>query len=111
MTEAKRADMLDKLHIGLDYFDASINRVYASAVGLRAASRAMLRAILEPTDMIKAAERRGDFSERLALSEEAKALPFNAVWDMACLQAGVPVGKDWLASVRDYTAKYIANRK
>lgn len=110
MTEAKRADVLQKLHIGLDYFDASINRVYASAVGLRAASRAMLRAILEPTDMIKAAERKGDFSERLALSEEVKALPFNAVWDMACLKAGVPVGKDWLASVRDYTAKYIAKR-
>lgn len=110
MTEAKRADILGKLHIGLDYFDASINRVYASAIGMRAAARAMLRAILEPTDMIKAAERRGDFSERLALSEEAKALPFNAVWDMACLKAGVPVGKDWLTSVRDYTAKYISKR-
>lgn len=113
MTEAKRADLLGSkhFHIGLDYFDASINRVYASAVGLRAAARAMLRAILEPTDMLKAAEKRGDFSERLLLSEEAKALPFNAVWDMACLKAGVPVGADWLASIRDYTKKYIANRK
>ena len=112
MTEAKRADLLGSkhFHIGLDYFDASINRVYASAVGMRAASRAMLRAILEPTDMIKAAELKGDYSERLALSEEAKALPFNAVWDMACLKAGVPVGKDWLQSVRDYTAKYISKR-
>lgn len=112
MTEAKRANLLGSkhFHIGLDYFDASINRVYASAVGLRAASRAMLRAILEPTDMIKAAELKGDYSERLAISEEAKALPFNAVWDMACLKAGVPVGKDWLTSVRDYTAKYISKR-
>ncbi len=112
MTEAKRANLLgsEHFHIGLDYFDASINRVYASAIGMRAASRAMLRAILEPTAMIKKAELGGDYSERLALSEEAKALPFNAVWDMACLKAGVPVGKDWLESVRDYTKKYIANR-
>ena len=110
MTEAKRADILSKLHIGLDYFDASINRVYASAVGMRSASRAMLRAILEPTEMIKKAEREGNYSERLALSEEAKALPFNAVWDMACLKAGVPVGKEWLESVRAYTAKYISKR-
>lgn len=110
MTEAKRAGVMDKLHIGLDYFDASINRIYAWTVGLRSASRAALKAILEPIQMIKAAEMRGDYSERLALSEEAKALPFNAVWDMACLSAGVPVGMKWLEEVRAYSEKVVSKR-
>ena len=79
MTEAKRADMLGRLHIGLDYFDASINRIFAWAIGLRNADRALLTALLEPTALIKKAERDGDFGLRLALSEEAKALPFRSV--------------------------------
>ena len=100
MTEAKRADMLGRLHIGLDYFDASINRIFAWAIGLRNADRALLTALLEPTELIKKAERDGDFGLRLALSEEAKALPSSAVWDYLCLSRGIPVGEDWINEVK-----------
>ncbi len=102
MTEAKRAGMLGKLHIGLDYFDASVNRIFAWAIGLRNADRALLNALLEPTDLIKKAETDGDFGLRLALSEEAKALPASAVWDYLCLSRGIPVGEDWINEVKDY---------
>ncbi|MFR5062839.1 MAG: L-rhamnose isomerase, partial [Christensenellales bacterium] len=100
MTEAKRADMLKKLHIGLDYFDASINRIFAWAVGLRNADRALLTALLEPTERIKEAEKAGDYGLRLALSEEAKALPSSAVWDYLCLTKNVPAGMEWLKEVK-----------
>ncbi len=110
MTEAKRADMLDKLYIGLDYFDASVNRIFAWAVGLRNADRALLTALLEPTDMIKKAELSGDYGLRLALSEEAKVLPSTAVWDYLCLIKGVPVGADWLKSVKEYEKTVLSKR-
>lgn len=110
MTEAKRADMLGRLHIGLDYFDASINRIFAWAIGLRNADRALLTALLEPTELIKKAERDGDFGLRLALSEEAKALPSSAVWDYLCLSRGIPVGEDWINEVKAYEKNVLENR-
>lgn len=110
MLEASRAGLLGKLNIGLDYFDASINRIYAWAVGLRAAGRSLLAAMLEPVELLRRAEIAGNYSERLAFMEEAKALPANAVWDMACLKAGVPVGKEWMKKVDDYTDKVISKR-
>ena len=110
MVEANRAGIMDKLHIALDYFDASINRIFAWTVGLRCAARSMLAALLEPVDMLKKAERADDFGLRLALTEEAKALPVNAVWDMACLQAGAGVGHDWIKDVQSYSEKVIARR-
>lgn len=110
MTEANRADMLGKMHIGLDYFDASINRIFAWAIGLRNADRAMLNALLEPTASIKAAEKAGDYGLRLALSEEAKALPSSAVWDYVCLKNGCPVGKDWIDEVKAYEKNVLAKR-
>lgn len=110
MTEAKRADMLGRLHIGLDYFDASINRIFAWAIGLRNADRALLTALLEPTELIKKAERDGDFGLRLALSEEAKALPSSAVWDYLCLSRGIPVGKDWINEVKAYEKNVLEKR-
>ncbi len=110
MTEANRADMLGKMHIGLDYFDASINRIFAWAIGLRNADRAMLNALLEPTDSIKAAEKAGDYGLRLALTEEAKALPASAVWDYVCLKNGCPVGKDWIDEVKAYEKSVLAKR-
>ena len=110
MTEAKRADMLGRLHIGLDYFDASINRIFAWAIGLRNADRALLTALLEPTELIKKAERDGDFGLRLALSEEAKALPSSAVWDYLCLSRGIPVGEDWINEVKDYEKNVLEKR-
>ncbi len=110
MTEAKRADMLGRLHIGLDYFDASINRIFAWAIGLRNADRALLTALLEPTELIKKAERDGDFGLRLALSEEAKALPSSAVWDYLCLSRGIPVGEDWINEVKTYEKNVLEKR-
>lgn len=110
MTEAKRADMLGRLHIGLDYFDASINRIFAWTIGLRNADRALLTALLEPTELIKKAERDGDFGLRLALSEEAKALPSSAVWDYLCLSRGIPVGEDWINEVKAYEKNVLENR-
>lgn len=110
MTEAKRADMLGRLHIGLDYFDASINRIFAWAIGLRNADRALLTALLEPTELIKKAERDGDFGLRLALSEEAKALPSSAVWDYLCLSHGIPVGEDWINEVKVYEKNVLEKR-
>lgn len=110
MTEAKRAGMLGKLHIGLDYFDASVNRIFAWAIGLRNADRALLNALLEPTDLIKKAETDGDFGLRLALSEEAKALPASAVWDYLCLSRGIPVGEDWINEVKDYEKNVLGKR-
>lgn len=110
MTEAKRAGMLGKLHIGLDYFDASVNRIFAWAIGLRNADRALLNALLEPTDLIKKAETDGDFGLRLALSEEAKALPASAMWDYLCLSRGIPVGEDWINEVKDYEKNVLGKR-
>ena len=110
MTEAKRADMLGRLHIGLDYFDASINRIFAWAIGLRNADRALLTALLEPTELIKKAERDGDFGLRLALSEEAKALPSSAVWDYLCLSRDIPVGEDWINEVKAYEKNVLEKR-
>lgn len=110
MTEAKRAGMLGKLHIGLDYFDASVNRIFAWAIGLRNADRALLNALLEPTDLIKKAETDGNFGLRLALSEEAKALPSSAVWDYLCLSRGIPVGEDWINEVKDYEKNVLGKR-
>lgn len=110
MTEAKRADMLGRLHIGLDYFDASINRIFAWAIGLRNADRALLTALLEPTKLIKKVERDGDFGLRLALSEEAKALPSSAVWDYLCLSRDIPVGEDWINEVKAYEKNVLEKR-
>ena len=110
MTEAKRAGMLGKLHIGLDYFDASVNRIFAWAIGLRNADRALLAALLEPTDLIKKAETDGNFGLRLALSEEAKALPSSVVWDYLCLTRNVPVGEDWITEVNTYEKNVLSKR-
>jgi L-rhamnose isomerase len=98
--ELVRGDYLARTHIGLDYFDASINRLAAWIIGARNMLKALLRALLEPIDRLRAAERSGDYTARLALLEEAKTLPFGAVWDHYCELSGVPVGDTWLADVR-----------
>jgi len=98
-----------RVHIGLDYFDASINRVAAWVIGTRNMLRALLVALLEPPG-IKAAERAGDFTARLALQEEAKTLPFGAVWDFYCESKGVPAGEKWLAEVRSYEQRVLSRR-
>jgi L-rhamnose isomerase len=100
----------ERVHIGLDYFDASINRVAAWTIGTRNMIRALLIALLEPP-AIKAAEAAGDFTTRLALQEEAKGLPYNAVWDFYCESKGVPAGEQWLAEVKRYEQKVQLKRQ
>ena len=99
-----------RVHIGLDYLDASINRVAAWTIGTRNLLRALLIALLE-TPLIRTAEAAGDFTTRLALQEEAKTLPFGAVWDFYCESNGVPVGKRWLAEVKTYEKEVLLRRQ
>jgi len=99
-----------RVHIGLDYFDASINRVAAWTIGTRNMLRALLIALLEPP-AIKTAEASGDFTTRLALQEEAKTLPYAAVWDAYCQRQGVPVGNSWLAEVKHYEKNVLSHRQ
>lgn len=94
-------DYTDRVHIGLDYFDASINRVAAWVIGTRNMLRALLISLLEPPG-IKAAEIEGDHTGRLALQEESKSLPFGAIWDYYCSSKSVPVGDAWLPVVKKY---------
>jgi L-rhamnose isomerase len=100
---------LGRVHLGLDYFDASINRVAAWIIGARNLLRALLVALLEPP-AIRSAEARGDLTARLALQEEARALPWGAVWDYYCARRGVPVGDAWLAEVRRYEREVLSKR-
>jgi L-rhamnose isomerase len=100
---------LARVHLGLDYFDASINRVAAWTIGTRNLLRALLIALLEPPG-IKTAELGGDLTARIALQEEAKTLPFGAIWDHYCETKGVPVGERWLAEVRQYEEVVLVKR-
>jgi len=100
---------LDRVHIGLDYFDAGINRIAAWVIGMRNMLRALLLALLEPPG-IKSAETAGDNTARLALQEEAKTFPFGAVWDYFCEAQSVPVGETWLAEVKRYERDVLLNR-
>jgi L-rhamnose isomerase len=100
----------DRVHIGLDYFDASINRVAAWVVGARNLFRALLVGLLEPTARLQAAESSQDFTTRLALQEEQRTLPFGAVWDYYCAGQDVPVGTAWLAEVKRYEREVLLKR-
>jgi len=108
--EIVRGGNLQRVHIGLDYFDASINRVGAWAIGARNTLRALLLAMLEPRAELRALEEAGDYTGRLALLEELKGLPFGAVWDAHCLRQEVPVGIAYLDDVRAYEHGVLAKR-
>lgn len=108
--ELKRGSALDRAIVALDFFDASINRIGAYVVGIRATRKAILNAFLDPTVAIQKAESEGKNAQKLALMEEFKTLPFGAVWDELCLRAGVPVGKAWIADMECYEAKVQSNR-
>lgn len=110
MQELVRGDYLGRTHIGLDYFDASINRVAAWAIGTRNALRALLLALLEPIDHLRTLEQAGDYTARLALLEALKSMPFGAVWDYHCAQQGVPVGMAMLDEIRAYEARVLTGR-
>jgi L-rhamnose isomerase len=99
----------ERVHIGLDYFDASINRIAAWVIGTRNMLRALLMGLLE-MPAIRAAEIEGDYTTRLALQEEAKSLPFGAVWDYYCERKDVPVGERWLAEVKRYEREVLSRR-
>jgi len=108
--ELVHGDLLDKTHIGLDFFDASINRVAAWVIGTRNTLKALLRALLLPADRLRQAEREGDYTTRLALMEEFKTYPFGAVWDYYCEMSGVPVRERWLSEVKAYERDVLAKR-
>jgi len=101
---------LGRVRIGLDYFDAIINRVAAWVIGTRNMSKALLLALLAPIGKLKQAELEGDYTTRLALMEDAKLLPAGAVWDQFCLQQDVPVGESWLAEVKRYEREVLSKR-
>jgi L-rhamnose isomerase len=109
--ELVRCDLLGRTHIGLDFFDASINRVAAWVIGTRSTLKALLKALLEPVDRLRQAELEGDYTTRLALAEEFKTYPFGAVWDYYCAKAGVPVRETWLDEVRAYERDVLAKRE
>ena len=101
---------LGRTHIGLDFFDGSINRIAAWVIGTRNMIKALLIAMLEPTKALVEAEKKFDLTTRLACLEDLKAFPWGAVWDYYCMQNDVPVGNDWLPIVRDYESKVLATR-
>jgi L-rhamnose isomerase len=100
----------NRIHIGLDYFDASINRVAAWVIGTRNMLKALLLALVAPIGKLKQFEADGDYTSRLALMEEAKALPFGPVWDYYCQKLNVPVAEAWLDEVKDYEKTVLAKR-
>jgi L-rhamnose isomerase len=108
--ELVRSGQLNRIHIGLDFFDASINRVAAWVIGMRNMIKALLLALLEPTESLKKVELAGDFTSRLALFEELKTLPFGAVWDYYCTTSSAPVGRAWLDQVKAYEKDVLSKR-
>ncbi|NWO00513.1 L-rhamnose isomerase [Tetragenococcus halophilus] len=108
--ELVRNDLLGKTNIGLDFFDATINRVAAWAIGTRNTLKAILKAMLEPIDYLKQVELEGDFTTRLAMTEELKDFPFADVWNYYCERQGVPVGLDWLKVAQEYENDVLLKR-
>ena len=110
MEELVRGDYLARTHIGLDYFDASINRIAAWVIGSRSALKALLLALLEPIAKLRELENAGDNSSRLALLEETKTLPFGIVWEEYLRRHNVPAGEAWLKEVKSYEATVLSRR-
>jgi L-rhamnose isomerase len=109
--EIVRGNYLERVHLGLDFFDASINRIAAWVIGGRNVRKALLTALLEPYEQLRVRERDGDHTARLALLEEFKTLPRGAVWDYYCLEQDVPMGAAWLDDVRRYEERVLARRE
>jgi L-rhamnose isomerase len=108
--ELVRGDFLGRTHVGLDFFDASINRVAAWVIGTRAMLKALLIALLEPIETLRELERCGDYTARLALLEELKTMPYSAVWDYHCLKQNAPVGPAWIGEVKRYEKDVLSKR-
>ena len=109
--EIIRSGKLDKIHIGLDFFDASINRVAAWVIGTRCMLKALLIALLEPTGKLRQMEIAGDYTSRLAMLEELKTMPFGTVWDEYCGRMDAPVGDAWLKEVKTYETNVTSKRR
>jgi L-rhamnose isomerase len=108
--ELVRGDFLERVHIGLDYFDASINRVAAWVIGARNMLKAILAALLQPVTLLKKYESDGDYTSRLVIMEEMKTMPIEAIWNHHCLVHDVPIGKDWINIVKNYETSVLAKR-
>ncbi|MBN1422617.1 MAG: L-rhamnose isomerase [Planctomycetes bacterium] len=108
--ELVRGNFLDRTHIGLDFFDASINRIAAWVIGTRCMIKALLLALLEPVERLRRLEKEGNFTARLALLEELKTLPSGSVWDYYLTTQNVPLGMAWMDEVKAYEAKVLAKR-
>lgn len=108
--EIVRNDLLDRTAIGLDFFDGTINRIAAWVVGTRNTQKALLKAMLEPTQELKNMENQFDFTSRMVMTEELKDFPYSDVWNYFCLKNNVPVGLDWFKEVKDYETKILAER-
>lgn len=110
LREVVAGGFLPRTHIGLDFFDASINRIAAWAIGTRAARKAVLLGLLEPTGKLREAEQAGDYTERLAQQEDLRTLPFGEVWNEFCRRKNVPEDGQWLAEVRQYEKEVLSKR-
>lgn len=110
MDEILHNHLENRVFIGLDYFDASINRIACWVIGMRNARKAILSAALAPVEAIRKAEREGDLTSRLGLMEERKTLPIGAVWDYYCLESGVDVGDSWLMRIKEYEKNILSKR-
>lgn len=108
--EIVRNDLLEKTNIGLDFFDATINRIAAWVVGTRNTQKALLKAMLEPTQELKNMELKFDYTSRLVYTEELKDFPYGDVWNYFCYKNNVPIGMDWLNEVRQYEDEVLSKR-
>lgn len=108
--EIVRSGQMEKVHIGLDYFDASINRLGAYVVGIRSTQKAMLQALLEPTETLRNLEKEDKRFQRMAYLEELKAMPWNAVYNYYCLKQGIPVGDEYIREIERYESEVTSKR-
>ncbi|MFC2156202.1 L-rhamnose isomerase [Acidobacteriota bacterium] len=111
MSEVVRSGVMNRIHVSLDFFDASMNRVGAWVIGARATLKGLLAALLEPRERLLEAEISGDYFTRLALLEEAKTLPLASVWDFFCLKSGVPSGDGWIDEIQEYDREVSRKRQ
>ena len=109
--EIVRCNEIDRVHIGLDYFDGTINRIGAYVIGCRSTQKALLQALLEPQALILQSEDNLQYFERLAYQEEAKSMPWTAVWDMFCMENNVAVGETYIGLIQEYERNVTSKRK
>ena len=108
--EIVRSRQMERIHLALDFFDASINRIGAWVIGARATQKSILYALLQPIDLLQEYEDNGQYFQRLALLEECKTMPFGAVWDYFCLNNEVPIGKEWIKEIESYENRILNTR-